>query len=69
MDLKTYVLILACVLLVSIIMFGIHCLRLKKFEDWVEAQFLQISKVTVNYNKNFEAIQNFFNQVNGDDVK
>ena len=69
MSIYTYVLGLAVILLMLAVALLIQSIRLKHFENWVAEQFKQISKVTVNYDKNFQAIQNFFNQVNGDDVK
>ena len=69
MSIYTYVLILAVIILMLAIGILVQSIRLKHFEAWVAEQFQQISKVTVNYDKNFQAIQNFFNQVNGDDAK
>lgn len=69
MSIYTYVLGLAVIILMLAVGLLVQSIRLKHFEDWVAEQFQQISKVTVNYDKNFQAIQNFFNQVNGDDAK
>lgn len=69
MSIYTYVLILAVIILALSIANVVQSIRLRHFEIWVEQQFKEISKVTINYDKNFQAIQNFFNKVNGDDVK
>ena len=69
MSIYTYVLGLAVIILMLAVGLLIQSIRLRHFEIWVNQQFKEISKVTINYDKNFQAIQNFFNQVNGDDVK
>jgi hypothetical protein len=69
MSIYTYVLGLAVIMLMLAVGLLIQSIRLRHFEIWVNQQFKEISKVTINYDKNFQAIQNFFNQVNGDDVK